>query len=73
MRRATAARPANTMTKKIPLAIDTKPLAQAIDKSVNRTMTKRTMTKAFISVIEGALVGLAAVVAWGMLVTLFSL
>lgn len=32
------------MTKKIPLAIDTKPLAQAIDKSVRRTMTKNTMT-----------------------------
>jgi hypothetical protein len=31
------------------------------------------MTKALINVIEGALVGLAAVVAWAMLVTLFSL
>jgi len=61
------------MTKKIPLAIDVKPLAQAIDKSVHRTMTKHTMTKALISVIEGALVGLAAVVVWGMLVMLFSL
>jgi len=61
------------MTKKIPLAIDAKPFAKAIDKSVRRTMTKHTMTKALICVIEGALVGLAAVVAWGMLVTLFSL
>jgi len=33
------------MTKKIPLAIDAKPLAQAIDKSIKSTMTKRTMTK----------------------------
>lgn len=40
------------------------------------TMTNKTkyvMTKAIICVIEGALVGLAAVIAWGMLVTLFSL
>ena len=44
MRRAMAARPANTMTKKIPLAIDARPLAQAIDKSVRRTMTKNIMT-----------------------------
>lgn len=33
------------MTKKIPLAIDAKPLAQAIDKSIKNTMTKRTMTQ----------------------------
>ena len=32
------------MTKKIPLAIDAKPLAQAIDKSIKNTMTQRTMT-----------------------------
>jgi preprotein translocase subunit SecF len=32
------------MTKKIPLAIDAKPFAQAIDKSVKKTMTKNTMT-----------------------------
>jgi hypothetical protein len=31
------------------------------------------MTKAPISVIEGALVGLAAVVAWGMLAMILSL
>jgi len=40
------------------------------------TMTNKTkyvMTKAIICVIEGALVGLAAVVAWGMLVMLLSL
>jgi hypothetical protein len=59
-----AARLANIMTKKIPLAIDTKPLAQAIDKSVHRTMTKHIMTKAIINVIEGALVGLAVVIVW---------
>ena len=61
------------MTKKIPLAIDAKPFAQTIDKSVRRTMTKNIMTKSIICVIEGALVGLAAVIAWGMLVMLFSL
>ena len=33
------------MTKKIPLAIDAKPLAQAIDKSIKNTMTQRTMTQ----------------------------
>jgi ABC-type dipeptide/oligopeptide/nickel transport system permease subunit len=32
------------MTKKIPLAIDAKPFAQAIDKSARRTMTKNIMT-----------------------------
>ena len=73
MRRAMAARLANTMTKKIPLAIDAKPFAQAIDKSVKKTMTKHIMTKAIICVIEGALVGLAVLITWGMLVTLFSL
>lgn len=61
------------MTKKIPLAIDAKPFAQAIDKSARRTMTKNIMTKVLISVIEGALVGLAVVITWGMLVALFSL
>jgi hypothetical protein len=58
---------------KIPLDIDTTPLARAIERSKRKTMTKHTMTKALINVIEGALVGLAAVVAWAMLVTLFSL
>jgi hypothetical protein len=48
MRRATAAHPANTMTK-------------------------HTMTKALISVIEGALVGLAVVISWRMVVTIISL
>jgi hypothetical protein len=61
------------MTKKIPLAIDAKPFAQAIDKSARRTMTKKIMTKAIISVIEGALVGLAAVTAWRMVVAILSL
>ena len=37
------------------------------------TMTKHIMTKALIYFAEGALVGLAAVIAWGMLVMLFSL
>lgn len=41
---AMLARLANTMTKKIPLAIDAKPFAQAIDKSVSRTMTNNIMT-----------------------------
>ena len=41
---AMAAHLANTMTKKIPLVIDAKPLAQAIDKSIKNTMTQRTMT-----------------------------
>lgn len=41
---AMAARLADTMTKKIPLAIDAKPFAQAIDKSVRCTMTKNIMT-----------------------------
>ena len=36
---------ADTMTKKIPLAIDAKPFAEAIDNSVRRTMTKNIMTK----------------------------
>lgn len=36
-------------------------------------MKKHVMTKAIICVIEGALVGLAVVVSWGMLVMLFSL
>jgi hypothetical protein len=58
---------------KIPLDIDTTPLARAIERSKRKTMTKHVMTKALINVIEGALVGLAAVVAWAMLVTLFSL
>jgi|688.fasta_scaffold99613_3 hypothetical protein len=58
---------------KIPLDIDTTPLAHAIERSKRKTMTKHVMTKALINVIEGALVGLAAVVAWAMLVTLFSL
>jgi preprotein translocase subunit SecF len=66
------------MTKKIPLAIDAKPLAQAIDKSIKNTMTKKTMTKspmtkALVYFAEGALVALAVVVAWGMLVMTFSL
>ena len=58
---------------KIHMTIDTRPLARAIELSKRKTMTKHVMTKATIYVIEGALVGLAAVVAWGMLVTLFSL
>ena len=58
---------------KIPLDIDTTPLARAVERSKRKTMTKHTMTKATICVIEGALVGLAAVVTWGMLVMLFSL
>ena len=53
---------------KIPLNIDATPLARAVKRSKRKTMTKAT-----ICVIEGALVGLAAVVAWGMLVMLFSL
>jgi hypothetical protein len=68
-----AVRLANIMTKKIPLAIDAKPFAQAIDKSVRKTMTKHVMTKSMICVIDGALVGLAVVITWGMLVALFSL
>jgi len=36
-------------------------------------MTKNTMTKALISVIEGALVGLAVVISWRMVVTIISL
>jgi hypothetical protein len=67
MRRAMAARPANAMTK-IPLNIDATPLVKSIKRSKQKTMTKAT-----ICVIEGALVGLAAVITWGMLVTLFSL
>jgi hypothetical protein len=58
---------------KIPLNIDATPLARAVERSKRKTMTKHTMTKATICVIEGALVGLAAVVTWGMLVMLFSL
>ena len=58
---------------KIPLDIDTTPLARAIERSKRKTMTKHTMTKALINVIEGALVGLAAVIAWGMLVLLLAL
>ncbi len=58
---------------KIPLDIDTTPLARAIERSKRKTMTKHIMTKALINVIEGALVGLAAVVAWGVLVLLLSL
>ena len=58
---------------KIPLDIDTTPLARAVERSKRKTMTKHTMTKATICVIEGALVGLAVVVTWGMLVMLFSL
>ena len=58
---------------KIPLNIDATPLARVVERSKRKTMTKHTMTKATICVIEGALVGLAAVVAWGMLVMLFSL
>jgi hypothetical protein len=61
------------MTKKIPLAIDATPLVKSIERSKRKTMTKHTMTKATICVIEGALVGLAAVTAWGMLVLLLSL
>jgi hypothetical protein len=38
-----------------------------------KTMTKHVMTKALIYFAEGALVGLAAGVAWGMLVSLLSL
>lgn len=58
---------------KIPLNIDATPLARAVERSKRKTMTKHTMTKATICVIEGALVGLAVVVTWGMLVMLFSL
>jgi hypothetical protein len=58
---------------KIPLDIDTIPLARTIERSKRKTMTKHIMTKALINVIEGALVGLAAVVAWGVLVLLLSL
>jgi len=58
---------------KIPLNIDATPLARAVKRSKRKTMTKHSMTKATICVIEGALVGLAAVVTWGMLVMLFSL
>jgi len=58
---------------KIPLDIDTTTLARAIERSKRKTMTKHTMTKALIYFAEGALVGFAAVVAWGMLVLLLSL
>ena len=53
---AMAAHPADTMTKKIPLAIDAKPLAQAIDKSIKNTMTKRTMTNNAMTYIAEVLV-----------------
>jgi hypothetical protein len=38
-----AAHPANTMTK-IPLGIDTTPLARAVERSKRKTMTKNLMT-----------------------------
>jgi hypothetical protein len=63
MRRAMAVHLANTMTK-IPLDIDTTPLARAIERNKRKTMTKHIMTKALINVIEGALVGLAVVIVW---------
>jgi len=58
---------------KIPLDIDTTPLARAIERSKRKTMTKHIMTKALIYFAEGVLVGLAAVIAWGMLVLLLAL
>jgi len=58
---------------KIPLDIDTTPLAHAIERSKRKTMTKHIMTKALINVIEGAFVGFAAVLAWETLVLLLSL
>ena len=58
---------------KIPLNMDARSLVKEINRSKRRTMTKNVMTKAIICVIQGALVGLAAVVTWAMLVTLFSL
>ena len=69
---AMAAHLANAMTK-IPLDIDATPLVKSIERSKRKTMTKHIMTRAIICVIEGAFVGLAAVVAWGMLVLLLSL
>lgn len=53
--------------------MDARSLVKEINRSKRRTMTKNVMTKAIICVIQGALVGLAAVVTWAMLVTLFSL
>jgi hypothetical protein len=67
-----AAHLANAMTK-IPLDIDTTPLARAIERSKRKTMTKHIMTKSLINFIEGAFVGFASVLAWDMLAALFSL
>ena len=58
---------------KIPLDIDTTPLARAIERSKRKTMTKHIMTKALIYFTEGAFVGFAAVLAWETLVLLLSL
>ena len=48
-------------------------MRRAMAARLANTMTKKIMTKAIISVIEGALVGLAAVIAWRMVVTIISL
>ena len=63
---------------KIPLDIDTTPLARAIERSKRKTMTKHTMTKhtmtkAVIYFTEGAFVGFAAVLAWDTLILLLSM
>ena len=53
--------------------MDARSLVKEINRSKRRTMTKNTMTKALVYFAEGALVALAVVVAWGMLVITFSL
>ena len=55
-----------------PLSLQTK-MRLAMVAHLDNTMTKNTMTKALISVIEGALVGLAVVISWRMVVTIISL
>lgn len=48
-------------------------MCRAMAVRLANTMTKHTMTKAIIYVIEGALVALAAVIAWRTVVTIISL
>jgi len=48
-------------------------MRRAMAARLANTMTKHTMTKAIIYVIEGALVALAAVISWRMVVTIVSL
>ena len=47
--------------------------AHLANTMTKKTMTKSPMTKALVYFAEGALVALAVVVAWGMLVMTFSL